>query len=70
MLPKLLLLLLWCMEAALLTANKYIRACSLLQLVGVGVGLAGLAVGIAIPVFYEIQVKGSVSGTSSFRKRD
>ena len=29
---------------------------------GNGVGLAGLAVGIAIPVFYEIQVKGSVSG--------
>eukprot|EP00270_Netrium_digitus_P021392 TRINITY_DN913_c0_g1_i1.p1 TRINITY_DN913_c0_g1~~TRINITY_DN913_c0_g1_i1.p1 ORF type:complete len:174 (-),score=17.49 TRINITY_DN913_c0_g1_i1:282-803(-) len=28
-------------------------------LVAIGVGLAGVAVGIAIPVFYEIQVKGA-----------
>ncbi|GJP39531.1 hypothetical protein CLOM_g23894 [Closterium sp. NIES-68] len=28
-------------------------------LVGIGVGLAGLAVGIGIPVFYEVAVKGS-----------
>ncbi|CAI5973670.1 unnamed protein product [Closterium sp. NIES-65] len=28
-------------------------------LVGIGVGLAGIAVGIGIPVFYEIAVKGS-----------
>jgi hypothetical protein len=34
-----------------------------MQILAVSVGVAGLALGIGIPVFYETQVKGSVSNS-------